>query len=40
MSDLVIGLFIGFWFGSAIGIPVAIELIYRRQKLIKGETNE
>jgi hypothetical protein len=38
MSDFFTGLFIGFWFGSAVAIPVSIELIYRRQKLIKEKT--
>jgi hypothetical protein len=39
MFDYFIGLVSGLFFGISIGTPLAIELIYRRQQLIKGETN-
>jgi ABC-type nitrate/sulfonate/bicarbonate transport system permease component len=37
VSDLLIGLFTGFFLGLAIGTPLGIELVFRRQQFIKGQ---
>lgn len=36
MFDYLIGFISGLFFGIAVGIPITIEVIYKRQQQMKG----